>query len=122
MLAALETVSEKIAHIKFGFGNFHSFTKSPLQVLQDFETFKESGCSSNENFQFWCQFLERHKITLDLLRADREGLWELYHDAMQRALYEFAAWDATNYLRWGTLYFEDARQLQETAPDVHEQF
>ena len=71
---------------------------------------------------FWCQFLERHKITLDLLRADKEGLWELHLDAMQRALFEFAAWDATNYLRWGTLYFEDARQLQETAPDVFEQF
>ena len=55
-------------------------------------------------------------------RADREGLWELYLDAMQRALFEFAAWDATNYLRWGTMYLEDARNLEKSAPDVHEQF
>ena len=57
-----------------------------------------------------------------MLRADREGLWELHLDAMQRALFEFAAWDATNYLRWGTMYLEDARNLEKTAQDVHEQF
>ena len=84
--------------------------------------FKESRSSKNENFQFWSQFLDRHKITIDLLRADREGLWELHLDAMQRALFEFAAWDATNYLRWGTMYLEDARNLKTTAPDVHDQF
>ena len=41
---------------------------------------------------------------------------------MQRALYEFAAWDSTNYLRWGTLYLEDARGLPETAPSVFRNF
>ena len=57
-----------------------------------------------------------------MLRADREGLWELHLDALQRALFEFAAWDATNYLCWGTVYFEDARHLQETAPEIFRQF
>ena len=71
---------------------------------------------------FWCQFLERHKVTLDLLGADREGLWELHLDALQRTLFEFAAWDATNYLRLGTLYFEDVRILKETAPDAYQRF
>ena len=41
---------------------------------------------------------------------------------MQRALYEFAAWDSTNYLRWGTVYLEDARSLPETAPSVSRNF
>ena len=99
-----------------------AFATSASKLVQDLEKFKESRSSTNENFQFWCQFLDRNKITLDLLRADREGLWELHLDAMQRALFEFAAWDATNYLRWGTMYLEDARNLEKTAQDVHEQF
>ena len=41
---------------------------------------------------------------------------------MQRALYEFAASDSTNYLRWGTVYLEDARNLPETAPTVYSHF
>ena len=41
---------------------------------------------------------------------------------MQRALYEFAAWDSTNYLRWGTIYLEDAKSLSETAPFVYRNF
>ena len=41
---------------------------------------------------------------------------------MQRALYEFAVWDSTNYLRWGTIYLEDARSLPETAPFVNRNF
>ena len=88
-------------------------TTSASKLVQDFQKFIESRSSTNENFQFWCKFLERHKITRDLLRADREGLWELHLDAMQRSLFEFAAWDATNYLRWGTMYLEDARNLKK---------
>ena len=82
----------------------------------------DTRSSTNENFRFWCQFLKRHEITVDLLRANREGLWQLHLDATLRALYEFAAWDSTDYLRWGTMYLEDARSLSETAPFVYRSF
>ena len=59
---------------------------------------------------------------LDLLGADREGSWELHLEAMQCALYEFAAWDSTNYLRWGSLYLEDAKNLSVTALSVFRNF
>ena len=68
------------------------FQISSSKLIDDLETFIDTRSSINENFKFWCQFLTRHTITLDLLRADREGLWHLHLDAMQRALYEFAAW------------------------------
>ena len=51
--------------------------------------------------------------------ADHEGLWQLHLDAMWCAVYEFAAWDSTNYLQWGTIYLEDARSLPETVPFVY---
>ena len=95
---------------------------SSSNLVGDLKNFVEARSSTNENFKFWYQFLERHEIELDLLRADREGLWQLHFDAMQRALYEFAAWDSTNYLRWGTVYLEDARNLPETAPTVYSHF
>ena len=41
---------------------------------------------------------------------------------MQDLLGLFAAMDATNYLRWFSLYLEDMRRLPETAPVVHEYF
>ena len=41
---------------------------------------------------------------------------------MQRALYEFAAWDSTNYLQWGSVYLEDAKNLSVTAPSVFRNF
>ena len=52
----------------------------------------------------------------DLLRADREGNWELHLDSLQRALFEFSAWDSTNYLHCAGIYLEDARRLPETHP------
>ena len=61
-------------------------------------------------------------VVRDLLRADREGLWGLHLDAVQRALYLFTAYDSTNYLRWCSLYLEDMRRLPETAPSVYENF
>ena len=34
----------------------------------------------------------------------------------------FAAFDATNYLRWCSLYLEDMKRLPSTAPDIHGSF
>ena len=56
------------------------------------------------------------------LRADREGIWELHLDAVQRALYLFAAFDCTNNLRWCSVYLEDKRRLSHTAPSLHSYF
>ena len=58
----------------------------------------------------------------DHLRADREGIWELHLDAVQRSLYIFTAFDATNYLRWTSLYIEDMRQLPKSAPSAYKNF
>ena len=78
---------------------------SSSKLINDLSTFINTKSSANENFRFWCQLLKRHGITVDLLWADREGLWQLHLDTMQCALYvyEFAVWDSTNYLRWRTI-------------------
>ena len=58
----------------------------------------------------------------DLLRADREGIWELHLDAVQHTLYLFAAFDSINYLRWCSMYLGDMRRHSQTAPSVYEHF
>ena len=94
------------------------FQTSSKKLVSDMNAFINGRSASNENFKFWYQFLERHTIVLDLLWEDWEGSWELHLEAMQRALYEFAAWDSTNYLWWGSVYLEDAKNLSITAPSV----
>ena len=42
--------------------------------IDDLSTFINTRSSTNENFRFWCQFLKRLEITVDLLRAYHEGL------------------------------------------------
>ena len=96
--------------------------ESSIKFVEDLENFITERSAINENFKFWANFLEMMKIVYDLLRADCEGIWELHLDAIQRALYMFAAFNSTNYLRWCSLYLEDMRDLSVTAPSVYKQF
>ena len=90
--------------------------------MEDLKLFIKSRSEVNENFKFWATFLDMMDLIHDLLRADREGNWELHMDAVQRALIIFAAFDCTNYMRWCSLYLEDMRRLPETAPSVYHNF
>ena len=98
------------------------FQEKSLKLVDNLDKFIKARSESNENFKFWATFLDMMTVVRDLLRADREGLWELHLDAVQRALYLFTAYDSTNYLRWCSLYLEDMRRLPETAPSVYENF
>ena len=90
--------------------------------MLDIEAFVESRKQINENFKHWSQFIELMSLIQDLLQADREGRWEIHLDAVQRSLPVFAAFDATNYLRWCSLYLEDMRRLDQTVPALHKSF
>ena len=92
------------------------------KIMEDLKLFIKSRSEAKENFKFWATFLGMMDLIHDLLRADREGNWELHLDAVQRALIIFAAFDCTNYMRWCSLYLEDMRCLPETAPSVYHNF
>lgn len=62
------------------------------------------------------------QIVSDLLRADHEGIWKLHIDAVQKALFLFAAFDSTNYFRWRSLYLEDMRRLPQTSLSINKHF
>jgi len=65
---------------------------------------------------------EMVSILKDLVRADREGNWQLHLQSIQSALPIFAGCDRTNYFRWASVYLEDMRRLQKDACAVYENF
>ena len=74
----------------------------------------------NETFTYWDNFVEYLTITMNLIRGDGEGMWDLHLDSVQKAVKLCV--DATNYKRWGETYLEDMRRLSVTAPEVHRAF
>ena len=89
---------------------------------RDMTAFAEERSKENENFCYWYQFLVVFKVVTDLIRADREGLWDLHMDSMQRALVIFSSCGSTNYQRWGLHYHEEMKNLPSSAPSVYESF
>lgn len=75
-----------------------------------------------KHLPYWDYFIEMVDIVRNLVRADREGLWDLHLDSVQKAIPLFAIFDSTNYLRWCSIYLEDMRKLPETSPDIYQMF
>ena len=98
------------------------FATASNKLIIDLNLFIKTRSDPNENFKFLTQFLSMMAVVHDMLRADREGVWWLHLDAVQRALYIFAVFDSSNYLRWCSIYLEDLRRLPETAPSVYQTF
>ena len=57
-----------------------------------------------------------------LVRADRDGLWDLHLTTVKDIMLFFAIFNRTNYMRWCSIYVEVMQKLKDTAPDVYESF
>lgn len=94
-----------------------------LEFNADFSVFIKEGQERSTAFYYWSTFLyELFPILRDLIRADREGKWELHMSAFQRALPLFFSFGKINYARWGSVYYEDCLKLKERHPNVYESF
>ena len=98
------------------------FTESSQILKDDFAEYKVKKSSESETFHYWDNFIQMVKILRDLIRADREGNWNLHLHSLKAILPFFAVFDRTNYLRWCSLYVEDMQKLSERAPDVYTNF
>ena len=99
-----------------------SFISSPDTLLKDFEKFREGKRQKSETFMFWDGFVEMVRLAKDLVRADREGDWDLHLKTVEAVLPYFASFDSNNYLHWCSLYLEDMKRLPKNAPKIHEKF
>lgn len=74
------------------------FEKIPkLQEL--FSTFKQEACKHSQLFQFWNLYVESVFLLLRLIRAERDGSWELHLSSVTEMIPYFCAMDRVNYSR-----------------------
>ena len=92
------------------------------KLLADFEKFIDRGRQTSEQFLYWDNFLRLLQLLRNLVRSDRQGIWELHLDTVQKLQPVFAVFDCVNYQRWSSLYLEDMRRLPKTAPEAHKMF
>ena len=84
------------------------FMQHVQEFRDEFEVFLEEH-SQNSTFTFWKMYIDLVQILLNFVSAEREGNWELHLEAFQQMLPLMAAYDHTNYTRWGIVYLADMK-------------
>ena len=74
------------------------FYNSSASIIESFQKFKNEGCNLSETFQYWDRFIALVAILRILVRADREGDWNLHLHTVQCILPCFALFDCVNKL------------------------
>ncbi|XP_053399793.1 uncharacterized protein LOC123523028 [Mercenaria mercenaria] len=71
---------------------------------------------------FWMSYLDIVEVVLGLIRASREGDWQL-HLAMIREIIPWCfAYDRQNYARYLSVYYTDMTRLHISHPDTYDHF
>ena len=78
--------------------------------------FRTAGRESSATFKFWDDFMEGAKVLLHLIRAEREGNFDLHLNAMCKSLPWFRAAGKLNYAKYTPIYVADMRALEEQHP------
>lgn len=65
----------------------------------------------NPSFCYWRQYMKLVSILLRFKRAIQEGKWDLYLSSFSEMLPYFAAFDHSNYTRWGVIFPADMKML-----------
>ncbi|KAL4238796.1 hypothetical protein ACF0H5_003503 [Mactra antiquata] len=98
------------------------FMHTSDDLFAAFDLFRTENAQKSETFKFWDHFIELVRLLRNLVRADREGNWNLHLLTVQSILPYFASFNNINYFRWCSVYLEDMKLLPKSAPDVFEQF
>ena len=87
-------------------------------LMKHFKEFQDSN-EGNENFSYWNIFLHQMYPALrDFELSVRKGDWHLFMSAVRRCIPIFFATGRTNYSRWGTIFYQDALDLQRKFPEL----
>ena len=83
-IGMLKTLKKKVldGKTKDSQKSLDSYVQNSHKLHEDIDNYINENSEKNENFRFWTQFLNRQQIVKDLIRADREGLWDLHLDAI----------------------------------------
>ncbi len=70
----------------------------------------------------WMTYIQMVETLLGLLRADREGDWQLHLHCIREIIPWCFAMDKTNYARYLPVYYAHIENLHKTNPDLYEHF
>jgi len=78
--------------------------------------------SQNPNFRLWASYMKMVQLLLAMIRAYRDGNWDLHLESFAAMLPWLTIYDHTNYARWGPVYLAGMESLETKAPKVHAEF
>ena len=76
----------------------------------------------NPVFCYWRQYMKLVPILLRFMRAIRNEKWDLYLYSSSEMQPYFAAFNHSNYTRWGIIFLADMKMLLQTALEVQQAF
>ena len=121
-LEKIQVLKEAVSHKKKDESKkyLQEFRLQSPNLIEEFNKFISARSKTSETFHYWDNFVKMVSSLLDLVRADREGNWNLHISAVKEIM--FIIFDRTNYTRWCSVYLEDMQNLPEIAPDVYKAF
>lgn len=69
---------------------------------------------------FWMSYIDMIELLLHMIRASREGNWELHLSCVRKMLPWCFSYNAINYARYMSAYYSDMTSLPDEHPQVHE--
>lgn len=93
-----------------------------LRTCPNFLDIVDTENADSPTYTYWRGYMKMVEIMLDFIRAERDGNWQLHLSSFQSMLPYFFLYDHTNYARWGTIYISDMIKLEESAPDVYNEY
>ena len=91
------------------------------RMLHYFELFINFLWNNNGDLSaFWMSYIDMVTVLLGLLRASREGNWDLHVACIRYMLPWCFAYDKINYARCLSVYYAEMSRLYETHPDAYE--
>jgi len=106
--------------------NFSDLLDSPqlLELMILWRAFTEHLRHNNGELSgYWMSYIDMvEHVILGLLRASREGNWDLHINAIRTLIPWCFAYDKVNYARYLSAYFAQMTNLPEKNPDVHRAF
>ncbi|XP_038062969.1 uncharacterized protein LOC119733637 [Patiria miniata] len=90
-----------------------------MRLEESYKNYIEAACRVNKTFAFWMSYTSMVQVLLMLIRASREGDWQLHLSSLRSMLPWFFAYDRVNFSRYGAAYWLEMCSLETTHPDLH---
>ncbi len=90
-----------------------------LKTMAEFDKKKEV---QSQLFSFVRIYMNMVLLIYTFIRASGDGFWELHLSSLNALCKYFFAYDKPKYARLVPLYLTEMATLQDTDPDIHQEF